>query len=61
MYGHIKAIETLAPDEQVAAYTKLATLYREFSVGAFTSGTKQLFSEWARELEDRATAVLAWR
>jgi hypothetical protein len=61
MYGHIKNIERLATDEQVAAYTKLATLYREFSLGSFTSGTKQLFSEWAREFEERATSVLAWK
>jgi hypothetical protein len=60
MYGHIKNIERLAPDEQVAAYAKLAKLYHEFSLGSFTSGTKQLFSDWSRELEERATSVITW-
>ena len=61
MQGHIKQIERLAPEEQVAAYNKLAKLYREFSLGSFTSGTKQLFSEWAREFEERASSVISWK
>jgi hypothetical protein len=60
MYRHIKNIERMAPEEQAAAYAKLAALYREFSLGSFTGGTKQLFSEWARELEERAKSVLTW-